>query len=148
MYLGDPRNPEIKCDIYIGSWTDELAAFGEGAEGIRFVCIGCKSYALEVRVPGQDKVIPIVKCKGITLGNESTVNYQAMKQLLSPGSCMPVNQNLFKREIFSAPEYTQITRTIGRTARKRITTFDFGTVPIGYQKAFIPLSDVERVWTE
>jgi hypothetical protein len=66
MYVEKRGFPILRCEEALGGLSDEVLAYGEGAEIIAFASAGPKNYAYVVKLAdGSTKVIR--KCKGISI---------------------------------------------------------------------------------
>jgi hypothetical protein len=84
MYVEKRGFPILRCEEALGGLSDEVLAYGEGAEIIAFASGGPKNYAYVVKLAdGTTKVIR--KCKGISIkfNCQEETSMETLEKLIS-----------------------------------------------------------------
>ena len=135
---GDSYKPALGC--FLGDWTDELAAFGNGAYITEFVSGGPKNYAFQVRCPQTGRLETVIKIRGFTMSFAAGKKLK-FKTLRNMVQCFVENGGGEHVEVIitnidrsgSRDVVTKITKKNYRIVyNKRKVCLDYTTLPFGY----------------
>ena len=130
---------KLKCDFKLGGLKNEITSdYGLGSEAIKFVCLGPKSYLLQIKLPN-NTITSQIKLKGIYLKpNDKKVDleYEDFLELLSDkGQEMRIPQTNFKQVKWGGVTTTKTLKLLRNTHTKRrvLDNTFFKTVPYGFK---------------